>query len=327
MRAHTKTAVANVPAWVQALASRRLTVLFFLTTAGASLAVAQGQLNATAPMLLPLALLVANIGAAIFANARFRADLPLLLFHLCLVALVALVGVARLTYMEGTATLTSGTAFDGVLESDARGLLHRGPLQSLQFANEGFTESYYRRGKYRATYNRVRWQDDGGQWHMAEIGDDHPLILQGYRIFTTTNRGFAPLFHWQPAGGEGAYGNVQLNDRRTDSLAPSMEWQLPGGGPARVTLNVKEPAAARRDDRADLGARELAHTLMLKVGDARHELQPGQKVDLPAGTLTYVRLDSWMGYLITYDPTQPWLMATVLIGVFSLVWFYWKRIW
>ena len=43
---------------------------------------------------------------------------------------------------------------------------------------------------------------------------------------------------------------------------------------------------------------------------------------MPEGTLTYVRLDSWMGYRIVADPTKPWLIGTIAVAVISLVWFY-----
>jgi hypothetical protein len=321
----TSAVIPNLPALVYVLASRRLTVLFFLLTAGSALAVALEKMPATDLMLAPFILLVVNICAAIFASARFRADLPLLLFHLCLVALVALVALARLTYMEGIATLSSGTAFEGDLQSDKRGLLHGGRLQDVHFANDGFNEAFFRRGTYRATYNRVRWLDESGQWQSVEIGDDRPLVLLGYRIYTTKNRGFSPLFHWQPANekepGEGMYGTVQLDDMPRETLAPSMKWELPGAIPVRATINIKAPVDTLH------GAKDLAHTLTLKIRDARHELQPGEKVVLPEGTLTYVQLDSWMGYQISYDPTQSWIMATVLLGVASLIWFYWRRIW
>lgn len=284
----------------------------------------------TALMLAPFGLLAANIGAAVIAVPRFRADLPLLLFHLCLVALVALLGLARLVYFEGAATLSAGTSFDGELQSKKHGLLHPGRLQDVHFANEGFTENFFRKGSFRATYNRVRWQDDVGQWHMAEIGDGRPLILRGYRIYTTANRGFAPLFQWQPAGDKdgGILGTVQLDEMPVDTLSPSMRWELPGGVPVQARLEIKAPAQQDAgQDKPSRYAADLEHTLTVKIHDASHELRPGGQVVMPEGTLTYVRLDSWMGYMITYDPTPPWIIATVLLGTASLIWFYWRRIW
>lgn len=315
--------------WLQTLASRRLTVVFFLLAAGASLAVAQFDMPATEWMLAPFALLVINIMAAIFTSARFRADAALLLFHLCLVALVALVGLGRLTYLEAKTTISSGTSFDGQLDSIKTGPFHFGRVDTLRFANEGFTEDYFRRGTHRATYNKVRWRDDEGQWHLAQIGDDLPLILQGYRIYATSNRGFSPLFHWQPAGGksEGDYGSVQLSDREVNSISPSAEWRLPGGPAVRATLDIKAGSGPQQARPSGSNLHSLDHALNLKIRGERHDLVPGQQVVLPEGTLTYVRLDSWMGYMITYDPTKPWVMAAVLIGVASLIWFYWKRIW
>lgn len=330
MSTHLSSAtITKPPSWVAALASRRLTVVFFLLTAGASLAVAQGKMEATALMLAPFGLLTANIGAAIFTSARFRADLPLLLFHLCLVALVALVGLARLVYLDGTATLSAGTAFEGEFQSDKRGLLHHGRLRDVHFVNDGFNEQFFRRGKLRATYNRVRWMDDSGQWHIAEIGDHRPLIMHGYRIYTTRNRGFSPLFLWQPAdGSDSSYGTVQLDDAPLETLDPSNKWELPGGIPVRAILNISAPdERPDQQKNANRYTKDLEHMLTLKVRNASHALRPGDSVTLPEGTLTYVRLDSWMGYQISYDPTPPWIMATVLLGCFSLIWFYWRRIW
>ena len=62
------------------LASPRLTVVFFVLAAAGSLATAHELHDATVLMALPFALLGLNLGAAVFAHARFRADAPLLLW-------------------------------------------------------------------------------------------------------------------------------------------------------------------------------------------------------------------------------------------------------
>jgi cytochrome c biogenesis protein ResB len=316
----------RLPGWVQWLAAPRWSVLFFLLTAAAALAVAYQVMAATALIAVPFALLLVNVGAAIFANARFRTDLPLLLFHLALVALVALIAMARLTYMEGTTTLSSGTAFEGLLLSEARGPLHAGRLSEVHFANEGFTENYAARGKVHTTYNRVRWQDDAGQWNPAQIGDDHPLLIKGYKIYASSHRGFSPLFLWQPTSGAEEYGTVQLADQLDGAVAPAMNYKLPDGTAAWLMLDFKAPIEPAGKVRIDMGGKDLPHTLVLRIGEARHVLRPGDKVDLEGGTLTYARLDSWMGYTVSYDPTRPWMVATILIGIGSLVWFYARRL-
>ena len=295
--------------------------IFVLLGAGA-LAVAEGGFSPTWLLLPSFALLGINLAASIATNARFRRDLPLLVFHLALVALVILFTVARLTYFEGTTTLTVDTEFDNTLLTQSRGPLHGDRIASLHFANEGFTEKFPERGDYHATYNRVRWRDGAGTSHVAEIGDDTPLVLDGYRIYTSWRRGFSPLFRWEPVSGEVEYGTVQLQEVGDGGFAPASEWPLPGGPKVWVMLafdELPQPQAGRRDD---LGAEEMQHHLVLRVGERRQELRPGESAALEGGTLTYTGLGSWMGYRIIYDPTKPWLVATVIVAIGSLLWFY-----
>ena len=61
-----------------------------------------------------------------------------------------------------------------------------------------------------------------------------------------------------------------------------------------------------------------AHRLIVRDGDRRHELRPGDELNLPEGRLKYLRLTSWMGYRIDYDWTRPWLLATVIVGLLGL---------
>lgn len=306
-----------------ALASPRLTVAFFLLLAVGSLWVAQGGGNATLVTSLPLSLLVVNLVASITTQARFRADLPLLLFHLALLALVALLALARLIYFDGATMLTAGTAFEGNLVKDARGPLHGDGVRALRFANEGFTENFPQRGQYHSTYNRVRWWDDAGQSHVAEIGDDRPLVLDGYRIYATGRRGFSPVFQWQPAGGQAGYGTVQLPDSSTEGLGPATAWPLPAGPQAWVMLNLEAaPTPQAGAQRTGLGESEMRHHLVLRVDEQRVTLRPGETIEIGGGRLSYVRLSSWMGYRIVKDPTEPWLVATILVGLASMLWFY-----
>ena len=38
------------------------------------------------------------------------------------------------------------------------------------------------------------------------VGDDTPLVLDGYRLYTTSNKGFAPLLTWQQNGAPAVHG-------------------------------------------------------------------------------------------------------------------------
>lgn len=303
-------------------------VLFFVYAALAALAVAYGVRNATTLMLPPLALFSVNLVAAIATRPVFRRDGPLLLFHVALLALVALFAVGRLTYLDAAVGLTRGASFDGHLVRDERGPLHRDRIAELRFANEGFSEQYQQRGSYKATYNLVRWWDAEGLSHLAEIGDDHPLLMAGYRIYSTKQRGYAPVFHWQGDDGREDIGAVQLNDMRLGHYAPANQWQTPRGDQVWGMLRLQGeqmPKPQPGGKQADLRAGELDHALVLRIGQQREELRPGDSIAVPGGRLTYVRLDTWMSYRIVYDPTQPWLVATVLVAIGSLIVFYLRR--
>ena len=73
------------------------------------------------------------------------------------------------------------------------------------------------------------------------------------------------------------------------------------------------------------GATRAAYPLTVRVHGRRFELQPGETADVPGRRLTYAQLGSWVGYRISYDPTMPWLIATVVAAVASLLWFYGVR--
>lgn len=312
---------------LEILASPYLSAVFFLLMAGAALLIGPGQQPATPWLITPFLLLTLNLLAAILVQRRFRADLPLLVFHVALLAIVVLFIVARLTYLDAAATLTSGSEFDGRPLRAEMGPFHpRARLATLRFANEGMRARYAADGTYRGTYNRVAWLNVRGDVEQAEIGDDRPLLLNGYRIYATFNRGMAPLFRWQAHGQPPELGNVQLADHRMSEVPPSVSWQLPGGPRVWVQLDVAAVPQPRGIDQVELGAGDLQHELVLRTTDARHVLRIGDTVSLPEGELTYLRLHSWMSYRIVYDPATPWIMAAVLVAIASLIVFYVRRL-
>lgn len=309
------------------LASSRWMIAFFVCAALAALAVAYGYAPATAVMAFPFGLLALNLVAAIVVRPALRADGALLLLHLSLLVLLCLFVVARLIYMDSSVALTNGAAFDGNLLRDERGPLHPDRLAELHFENAGFTENFPRLGHYKATYNRVRWWDAAGQVHEAVIGDDRPLILAGYRIYSSRFRGFSPVFHWRATDGREEISSVQLNDTRMGDFAHASEWQIPDGPSlwAKIELlDEAEPAPEERRD--DLGVDRLKQQLVVRSGNDRYVMKLGDALELPGGRLTYLRLDSWMGYRVVYDPTQPWLLASIAAAVASLVWVYARRL-
>lgn len=302
------------------LAAPRWMLAFFVFAVVSALVSAQQPDWITAAWIAPLAMFAVSLLAAVATNARFRRDPALLGLHLGLLVFVVLVALSRLTYFDGAVTLTQGTAFEGQLSLDRRGPLHPGAIERLRFANEGFTENFNPRARWLTTYNRVRWWDSAGTSHVAEIGDDYPLVLDGYRIYTTRNRGYSPVFRWLPKEGEEETGTVQL---RAGELDMANNWRLPGGPEIWAMLNLAEPAELQRgEQRANLGANRLEHRLVIRTGERRVFLQPGEAIDFPQGRLTYVSLDTWMGYRMVYDFAMYWMIAATALVVGCMIAFY-----
>lgn len=312
---------------LSALASPGLTVFFFLLTAACVLAVKADIATPTGAMLLPFGVLVLNLGAAIASHRRFRADLPLLLFHLALLALVILFVLGRLTYLHGAVALTRDTVFSGRLDFEERGPFHLKTYDQLRFVHGGLRQRFVdASGKYPESVSTLRWQDGQRQWHQVELPDGYPLILGRYRIYPSSRRGFSPVFSWQPATGPAELGTVQLLGPADKSMENSSEWLMPNGASAWLKLEKLSPAQTVAGEiRTNLGASNLPHRLIMRIGEQRHELSIGDSVDVPGGRLQYLRLESWMRYTLIHDSTESWLIATVLVAIGSLSWFYLRR--
>jgi cytochrome c biogenesis protein len=302
------------------LASPRWMLGFFVFAAAGALVSVQQPDWITPVWMLPLGVFALSLLAAVASNSRLRKDAALLGLHLGLLLFVLLLGAARLTYFDGAVTLTQGAPFEGRLDLDRRGPLHPGGVEALRFANEGFTEEFGERARWKSTRNRVRWWNAQGRSEVAEIGDDHPLVLGGYRIYTTHNRGYSPVFRWTAADGREELGTVQL---RAGEFDQANSWQLPGGPEIWAMLAPAEQVAlARGARRVNLGEDSLAHRLVIRAGARRELLQPGGSLDLPGGRLTYVALESWMGYRIVYDVAMYWLMAAATVTLVCMTAFY-----
>ena len=271
---------------------------------------------AFAPLALVLGLLAVNLVAALVVNPLLRRQLPLLVFHLALLALLLLVGLGRLTTLDGRFELTQGVPFDGRLMDQDAGPLYDAPLQRLAFAHHGF-EIDYAPGRQRgATRNSVSWRGDDGATRSAVIGDHRPLVIDGHRIYTSPNKGFAPLLRWLPARGEPVLGAVHLPSFPVHELRQSREWALPDGREVWVMLQFDETLID--PDKAATFRLPTDHRLVVRIGALRAELAPGERVAIDGGSLVYEGLRTWMGYRVSYDPTLPWLLAASLLASLAL---------
>jgi cytochrome c biogenesis protein ResB len=272
----------------------------------------------SAPLLgLVFAALGINLLAALVVHPLLRRRLPLLVFHLALLALLLLVGTGRLLRMDGRFELLQGVPFDGQLMEHEAGALYVPRLAQAALRNEGFTIEYAAGRRRGATRNNVTWRDGAGTLQRAVIGDHRPLVVDGHRVYTTSNKGFAPVLRWLPAGGgEPVLGAVHLPSFPMHELRQSREWTLPDDRAVWLMLKFDDTLLA--PDAPGQFRLPPVHHLVLRMGDSRIELAPGQAWRIDGGTLVYEGLRTWMGYRVSHDPTLPWLLAASLIAALSL---------
>lgn len=281
----------------------------------------EGEGDATLPLVLPLAMLSINLLAAVAGNRTFRRQLTLLVFHLALLAIIVLVAIGRLTYLRATTEVVSGGKHLAMERIEA-GPWHRGAMDALSFENLGFTIEYKPGLRRDATVNRVRWRDEIGIPHTAEIGDQVPLVIRGYRFYTSSNKGFAALFRWEPQRGETQLGSVNFPGYPANKDAQTTNWRL-GAEDIRVTLNIREQLI----DPATHSQFRLPneHDVTVDFSWRVATLKPGEAVLVPTGRLVYVGLTTWMGYNVFYDWTMPWLLAACALAVLALAWHFWRK--
>lgn len=307
------------------LASPKLTLAYLLLLAGGIVVTYQERTAMTWPLAIPLFALALNLIAAVATNPLFRRQTPLLLFHLALIGLMLLAGLGRLTYLKARVEVTEGQAFDGVPVEVQQGPFHRSRLDRVRFVNERFAIDYSPEVTIQATANLVRWEGPDGRWQSATITENHPLSVFGYRFYVTSGKGFAPVFAWRPQNSaEWTAGSVHLPKFPSDDHAQQAEWMLPDGKTSvwvrllfdRPVLTPGQPSRLT----APADSRIVLRYARPGQPEERHELRPGQSAVVAGGVLEYKELRLWMGYLVYYDWTVPWLLATSVIAVFSLAW-------
>ena len=309
--------------YVLALASLNLTPFGLALLGVATIAVYQIGDSATPWLAGPLFLLAANLIAAVATNGAFRRQLPLLSFHLALIALVLLAAVGRLTYLNGAADVTQGTGFTGLWRQFA-GPLHQSQLEAVHFVNEGFEITYKPGPKRDLTLNTVRVVEDDGRERVEEIADNRPLVIKGYRFYPSSNKGFAPILLWQPHTGEPVLGAVHLPSYPVNINAQARDWR-PAGSKNDIWVMLDLPEELIPADRASRFRLPDQHKLVLRQGDARWELRLGERVTLPDGVVEYRELRTWMGYTVFYDWTVPWMLSACLVAVLSLGGHFWQK--
>ena len=305
---------------VAALGSLKLTLTLLVVLVPAIVLAYNSEQWRSWPLALPLAGLAVNLLAALLSNPAFRRQTALIVFHLALVALLLLIAAGRMSYLKGTLEVTEGAWYEGgALTSTDAARWHAGDLDQDRFTNLGFTIDYAAGVRRGPTRNHVRWIDEHGRAREAVIGDQDPLVIEGYRFYTSFNKGFAPTFAFTPATGETIVGAVHLPSYPIHQYEQTREWALPGTHRKlwilldfdETILDPAQPSAFRVP---------AEYQVIVRDDDRRWALHAGEAIDLPEGRLELAGLRTWMGYNVFYDWTLPWLAATAALAVLGLGW-------
>lgn len=301
------------------LASPRL-MLVGCAWLGAALVLTRiGSTNSWIVLAPPLALLAVNLAAAIAIHPALRRG-GLGVFHGALLALLLVAALGRLTHFEGRVEIADGGEFDAdAIDVQSRGPWHRDGLAAIHFAQTGFVTDYSSGVKRDRTHAGISVPARTGQASGERVaGDDTPLVLDGYRFYTTHNKGFAPVVTWHARGAVPITGALHLPSYPQLEHRQQVDWTPPGGPALRLWLRLAEPLDESHPWRLDPA--HTAATLIVHAGGERAELAPGAELPLDGGTLRFERLGGWMGYRIYYDPTLPWLLVLAVTATLGLAW-------
>ncbi len=345
---------------IHALGSVRLALLgMVLLAIGAALSYNNPVSTPVWVLVVPLAFLAINLLAAIATNPRINRRGGLLVFHIGLLAIIVLAGIGRLTHLDAQLEITEGSAFSPQdLTEVNKGPFHFGALDQIAFVQGSYTVEYAAGMVRGLTHSQVLMPDERGRLVTKVVGDDRPLVLEGYRFYTTFNKGFAPVLTWLPdpaiapgialpsmhtevrvpraqdaqerpasvqsaAPGEAITGTVHMPSYPLFEYKQDSAWTPPGGKEIKLWLRLK--TGLREDAPWVLDGKDASGVLVVNAGARRVELQPGETVQLEGGRLRFERLTSWMGYKVFYDPTLHWLFVSAMVAIIGLGTHFWSR--
>jgi cytochrome c biogenesis protein len=266
------------------------------------------------PMLSAFGLLALNLCAALLTHPRLRQDRGLLILHLSLLALLTLAGTGRLARFEAQVELVDGQSLAAALPVETlRGPWHRGSLDEVDFTQGYFTVDYAPGLRRSDTRSQVKLR---GESHW--VGDEDALVLDGYRFYTTHNKGYAVLLTWQPEHGQSQSGAVHMPGY--PFFAGHQKNRFSPRAGAWLDLTLQLPEAVQGGHAWRLDSRQAGGTLLIEHDGQRKVLAAGETLTLPDGKLRFDAVRGWMGYKVFYDPTLTWLMLSVVLALAGLLW-------
>ncbi len=314
-----------IPKLAPATASLKLTLLGLALLGVGAWLVQAGAHGAVYWLVAALLLLAWNLICAIAVDRRFRARGALLGFHVCLLVLVLLLAVGYLTRLKGTVELVEGQAFaPELVEVFQQGPWHPWALAKETFEQGPITVNYSPGVVRQRTHSEVWIQDDAGERSLVEVEEGAPLVVQGYRFYTTSNKGYSIALRWEAEDGSSTLGAVNLPSYPLMASEQRNSWRTPGG--EELELGIELQGVAETESWV-LRSEGVEAELRVALGEEVRELKPGEVLPLRGGHLRFEGLRMWMGYLVYYDPTLPYLFAAALGAVLLMALHFRAALW
>jgi len=311
---------------VLTLSSLRLTLAGMLALAVGVLVRYFDQTASIAWVVTPQLLLALNLLAAVRIKPVFRAQPALMLFHICLLGVVLLATASQLGSLQGRLELTEGQAFS----ADAVAVMQQGPWHS----RERLARLAFEQGPLRVRYNpglqrsttesRILIDGEAANGGVVQVGDNTPLKIAGYRLYTTPNKGFSAILAWRGAAGDEQAGAVNFPSYPINDWQQLNNWISPNGQQLGLELMIESPPDFMQQWTLD--SERAAGALRVTVDGRTLVMKPGDRLKLASGVLQFVDVRMWMGYNIRYEPLLPWLFGIAVLGVLALARYFMARL-
>lgn len=271
---------------------------------------------------LPLVVLSVNLVAAIIINPRIRQNSGLLIFHICLVLLSVLAALGQLTSMKARLELTEGQSFDAEqITVVKQGPLHTfEPLEELLLRQNNVQVEFspeIRRGETRSRL-LINTNDS------VVVGDNVAFKYQGYRFYTSSNKGFAALVTLSGNNEQMQQGAIHFPSFPMYDWKQKNKWTMPTGELIDFELMLVDAPDYSKEWLLESSNIKATLKLVRSTGE-QHVLQPGENVFLNGQQLEFSAVRLWMGYNIFYNPYLSWFFAVSIVGVLGLSWHFYVK--
>ncbi len=307
---------------IQSLASLKLSFVAMAALLAGILYSYFDQSQSVLWLAIPLLVLAVNLLFAMVYNPRIRQNSGLLMFHICLLALALLAALGQLTSMKGRLEIMQGQVFD----SKQVTVVQQGPWHSLQalnkivFEQSDFQVDYSQGLRRGATHSQLLVNGES-----FVVGDNLPFNHQGYRFYTTSNKGYAVMLAWFGKDGKAIQGAIHFPSFPLYDWKQDNQWFTPAGQLLNMTFISNKQVALNESWQLD--SSQASGSLQIETAPGVQQiLKPGQRLKLQGGELEFVEVRMWMGYSVFYNPWLVWFFAVSLVGVFGLTWHYYLKL-